>query len=207
MTTTRRLRKTATGQGRAAKLETRTKETTIRVSVNLDGTGISKVSTGTKFLDHMIAAFAAHSLIDIETHATGDLRHHVIEDAAMALGKCLGSALGDRKGISRFGSAFVPMDESLAFASIDLVRRTYFVLQGFELRRNLVEDLPREDLEHFFRSLCDSLECTLHLKIEYGSNDHHKVEACFKALALAIRKAVEIDPKRADEVPSSKGKM
>ena len=116
-------------KSRIASLETRTKETSIRVRVNLDGTGTSKVSTGTKFLDHMIAGFSTHSLIDVELVAKGDLKHHIIEDSAIALGKCVSKALGDRSGIVRFGSEFVPMDESLAFASIDLVKRTYYVSQ------------------------------------------------------------------------------
>lgn len=193
---------------RVAEIKTKTKETTVRVNVNLDGTGKSSVLTGVKFLDHMITSFSAHSLIDIQIHAKGDLKHHIIEDTALALGKALSKALGSRNGITRFGSAFAPMDESLAFASVDLVKRTYFVQNGVEFRRNYVEDIAREDLAHFFRSLCDSLQCTIHIKIEYGSNDHHKAEACFKALALSIRQAVSIDPRRGlASVPSSKGKM
>lgn len=192
---------------RKAELSTETKETKIKVSVNLDGTGASKISTGTKFLDHMIAGFAAHSLIDIDLRATGDLKHHIIEDSGLALGNCLSKALGERRGIARFGSAYVPMDESLAFAAVDLVKRTYFVSSDLGIKRNMVEDLPREDLEHFFRSLCDSLGCTMHIRLEYGSNEHHKIEACFKALALALRKAMEIDPRRQSMIPSSKGAM
>ena len=138
-------------RNRTAEIETKTKETTIRVRVNLDGTGKSRASTGTKFLDHMIASFSTHSLIDVDIKAKGDLRHHIVEDCAIALGKCLSKALGDRAGIVRFGSAFVPMDEALGFASIDLVKRTYFVMSDLGLRRNTIEDLPREDLEHFFR--------------------------------------------------------
>jgi imidazoleglycerol-phosphate dehydratase len=194
-------------RNRTAEIETKTKETTISVKVNLDGSGKSRVSTGTKFLDHMIASFSTHSLVDVDIKARGDLRHHVVEDCALALGKCLSKALGDRSGIVRFGSAFVPMDEALGFASIDLVKRSYFVMSDLDLRRNVIEDLPREDLEHFFRSLCDSLVCTMHLKLEYGSNDHHKIEACFKALALSFRRAVENDPRRAASIPSSKGSM
>jgi len=191
---------------RTARVETKTKETQIRVYVNLDGIGKSEVSTGTKFLDHMIAAFSTHSLVDIELRAVGDLKHHIIEDSALALGKCISDALGDRMGIKRFGSAFVPMDETLAFASVDLVKRRYFVLSNFEIKRNSVEDLPREDAAHFFASLCDSIQCTMHVKIDYGSNDHHKIEACFKALALALRCASEKDPRR-ETLPSSKGSM
>ena len=194
-------------KNRTAEIETKTKETKIGVRVDLDGSGASRVSTGTKFLDHMIAAFSTHSLIDIDIIAKGDLRHHIVEDCALALGKCLSKAMGDRSGIVRFGSAFVPMDESLGFASVDLVKRTYFVMSDLGLRRNSIEDLPREDLEHFFRSLCDAMACTMHLRLEYGSNDHHKIEACFKALALAIRRAIERDHRRTSKIPSSKGSM
>lgn len=192
---------------RIAVVETKTKETTVRVRVNVDGKGTSEVSTGTKFLDHMIAGFSTHSLIDIYLKAKGDLKHHIVEDSALALGRCISRALGERKGIVRFGSAFVPMDEALAFASVDLVKRTFYVSQDMELRRNAIEDLPKEDLEHFFRSLCDSIGCTMHLRIEYGSNDHHKVEACFKALALSLKQAAERDPRRQFSIPSSKGSM
>ena len=181
---------------RTAEIETKTKETTITVRVNLDGTGKSNASTGTKFLDHMIASLSTHSLIDISLKARGDLQHHIVEDCSIALGKCISKALGDRSGIVRFGSAFVPMDEALGFASIDLVKRSYFVMSDLDLRRNMIEDLPREDLEHFFRSLCDSIACTMHIRLEYGSNDHHKVEACFKALALSLRRAMDRDPRR-----------
>lgn len=193
-------------KNRTAEIETKTKETTITVRVNLDGTGKSSASTGTKFLDHMIASLSTHSLIDISLKARGDLQHHIVEDCAIALGKCLAQALGDRSGIVRFGSAFVPMDEALGFASIDLVKRSYFVMSDLGLRRNTIEDLPREDLEHFFRSLCDSIACTMHIRLEYGSNDHHKVEACFKALALSLRRAVDRDPRRSS-IPSSKGSI
>ncbi|HZW55708.1 MAG TPA: imidazoleglycerol-phosphate dehydratase [Nitrososphaerales archaeon] len=200
-----------TSSSRIAQVEAQTKETKTKVRVNVDGTGKSRVTTGTKFLDHMIAGFSTHSLIDVEIEADGDLKHHIIEDTALALGRCISNALGERKGIVRFGSAYAPMDESLAFASVDLVKRTYFVSSGVEVRRSYVEDLPKEDLLHFFRSLCDSLQCTMHLRVEYGTNDHHKVEACFKALALALRRAMEADPRRMSkagaELPSSKGKM
>lgn len=193
---------------RTAEIKTETKETTITVNVNLDGTGKSSVSTGTKFLDHMITSFSTHSLIDIQISSKGDLRHHMIEDTSLAFGKALSKALGNRNGITRFGSAFAPMDESLAFVSVDLAKRTYYVQKGVDYKRNYIEDIAREDLAHFFRSLCDSLQCAMHIKIEYGSNDHHKAEACFKALALSMRQAISIDPRRGLAfVPSSKGKM
>ena len=193
-------------RSRKAKVHTKTRETEITVSVNVDGSGKSTASTGIKFLDHMISAFATHSLFDVEIEVRGDLTHHIVEDAALALGKCVSEALGDRNRLRRFGSAFVPMDESLAFASVDFVKRRYFVLSNFDLKRNSIEDLPKEDAQHFFHSLCDSLQCTIHLNIHYGSNDHHKIEALFKALALAMRYAAEIDPRR-ESVASSKGAM
>jgi imidazoleglycerol-phosphate dehydratase len=191
---------------RTAEIEAKTKETVISAYVNLDGTGESTLSTGTKFLDHMMTSLSTHSLIDITLKAKGDLQHHIVEDCAIALGKCLSKALGDRSGIVRFGSSFVPMDEALGFATVDLVKRSYFVMSDLGLKRNAIEDMPREDLEHFFRSLCDSLVCTMHIKLEYGSNDHHKIEACFKALALSLRRAIERDPRRSS-VPSSKGSI
>ena len=193
---------------RVATLETKTKETRIKVHVNIDGDGTSHVHTATKFLDHMIAGFSSHSLIDIDISAKGDLKHHIIEDTALALGRCLSKALGERNGLTRFGFAFVPMDESLAFASVDLVKRRYFVLEGLELKRDYIEDLAKEDVEHFFHSLCDALDCTMHIRLEYGKNDHHKIESCFKALALALRRAAEVDSRRRKNVaPSSKGRM
>ncbi len=187
-------------------LNRKTKETDITVKVNLDGTGSSSASTGTKFLDHMIQLLSTHSLIDIQIRAKGDLKHHTVEDVALALGAALSDALGERNGIRRYGSAFVPMDEALAFVSIDLVKRPYFVPTNLEFRRNYIEDLAREDLLHFFRSLCTSINCTMHIRLIYGSNDHHKAEACFKALALALRAAVAVDERRST-TPSSKGSM
>ncbi len=147
-------------QLRKGKVHTRTRETEITVSVNIDGSGKCTASTGVKFLDHMISAFATHSLFDVELSAKGDLTHHVVEDAALALGRCISDALGDRSRLRRFGSAFVPMDESLAFASIDLVKRRYFVLSNFELKRNSIEDLAKEDASHFsahFAIPCNAL--------------------------------------------------
>jgi imidazoleglycerol-phosphate dehydratase len=184
----------------------KTKETNITVKVNVDGTGRSSVSTGTNFLDHMIQLLSTHSLIDIQIRAKGDLKHHTVEDTALALGAALSEALGDRNGIRRFGSDYAPMDESLAFVSVDLVKRPYFVPTDLEFRRNYIEDLAREDLQHFFRSFCIAISCTMHIRLIYGSNDHHKAEACFKALALALRKAVALDERRST-TPSSKGSM
>jgi imidazoleglycerol-phosphate dehydratase len=192
---------------RIATLKTKTKETEIRVRVNLDGSGACSASTGTRFLDHMMAAFSTHSLIDLHVTARGDLAHHVIEDTALALGKAISKALSTRRGITRFGNACVPMDESLACVSVDLVRRTWFVQKGVEFKRNYIEDIAREDLVHFFRSFCTSLDCTMHINVVYGANDHHKAEACFKALALSLRQAISRDSAPRRVIPSSKGSM
>jgi imidazoleglycerol-phosphate dehydratase len=196
-------------RARTSTITRKTRETNITVIVNLDGTGKNpSASTGTKFLDHMIQALSTHSLIDIRIKAKGDLKHHIVEDVALALGSSISKALGDRSGIKRFGSASVPMDESLGFATIDLVKRAHFVSSGLEFKRNYIEDIAQEDLVHFFRSFCNAINCTMHLNLVYGSNDHHKAEACFKALALALRQAVEYDPRRkTTTTPSSKGSM
>jgi imidazoleglycerol phosphate dehydratase HisB len=191
---------------RKSKYKMKTKETEISVLVNLDGRGVSEISTGVKFLDHMLTSFATHSLVDLKIDANGDLKHHVVEDVALAFGKATSQALGDRKGICRFGSCFVPMDESLAFAAIDLAKRNYVVMNNFDFKNQSIEDLLNEDFYHFFRSFSDSFQCALHLKVEYGSNDHHKAEALFKAFALSFRQAITRDARRTG-VPSSKGKI
>lgn len=191
---------------RSAQIERRTKETDVKVSVSLDGTGSATTGTGIRFLDHMLQSFATHSLIDLEVKAQGDLQHHIVEDVALALGSALNEALGDRKGIRRFGYALVPMDEVLALSSVDLVRRPYSSIQ-LKLERTMLEDAPREDLEHFLPSLTTALEATVHVKIVDGSNDHHKFEAAFKAFALALRDAIALDPRRSEQLPTSKGMM
>jgi imidazoleglycerol-phosphate dehydratase len=193
---------------RTAKLTRKTKETDITIEINLDGRGKSEAKTGVRFLDHMLDSLATHSLMDMKVKAKGDLQHHLVEDVAITLGKTIGKALGDRAEIRRFGDAAVPMDDSLALASIDLVKRPYFVLD-LKLERVMIEDAPREDLEHFFGSLAVALEATVHVKVLEGTNDHHKFEAAVKAFALSIREAVSTDPRRAvtNAPPSSKGLM
>lgn len=181
----------------------RTRETTIRVALNLDGEGTAKVKTGVPFLDHLLTVLAAHSLIDLEVEAEGDLVHHTVEDVALTLGEALSKALGDRAGLTRFGYALVPMDCSLALAAVDLVKRAYSVID-LKIALEGIEGLPREDLYHFPQSLASALPATIHLQVLYGDNDHHKVEAAFKALALALRQAATPDPRRRG-VPSSKG--
>ncbi|MDG6915017.1 MAG: imidazoleglycerol-phosphate dehydratase HisB [Nitrososphaerota archaeon] len=193
---------------RRAEVKRKTKETDIEVRVTIEGTGAARARTGVGFLDHMLHSLATHSLIDVTVDAKGDLVHHVVEDVATALGRAVGQALGDRTGIRRFGDAMVPMDDALALAAVDLVKRPYSVVD-LRLERVMVEDAPREDLEHFFGSLAQALEATVHVKVLEGSNDHHKFEAAVKAFALALREAASPDPRRAGSKapPSSKGSM
>jgi imidazoleglycerol-phosphate dehydratase len=187
-------------------MERGTKETRIAVAVRLDGSGVARVRTGVKFLDHMLTSLATHSLIDVELKGRGDLQHHIVEDVALALGETISKALGNRAGIRRFGFAIVPMDDALALAAIDLVRRPYSSIE-LQIKRAMVEDAPREDLEHFFTSLATALVATVHVRVLDGRNDHHKFEAGVKALALALREAVTPDPRRAKKPPTSKGVM
>jgi imidazoleglycerol-phosphate dehydratase len=181
----------------------KTKETEVQVKVNLDGEGKASVNTGVPFLDHMITSLATHSLIDITASVKGDLVHHSVEDLAISLGEALNKALGTREGITRFGNAAAPMDCSLAFAAADLVKRPYSKID-LKLRGKTVEKMPTEDINHFFESLTTSLQANVHIFVEYGSNDHHKAEAATKALALSLRQAITLDPRRRG-VPSSKG--
>ena len=180
-----------------------TKETEVSVKVNLDGSGKVDAKTGQSFLDHMVTSLATHSMIDLTAKVTGDLRHHSVEDLALGLGEALNKALGARAGIARFGYAAAPMDCSLAFAAVDLVKRPYFKID-LKLRGKKIEDMPTEDITHFFESLATSLCANVHVYLQYGSNDHHKAEAAVKALALSLRQAVALDPRRKG-VPSSKG--
>jgi imidazoleglycerol-phosphate dehydratase len=181
----------------------KTKETEVTVKVNLDGEGKVTVATGVGFFDHLLTSFATHSLIDVTAKVTGDLKHHCIEDLAIGLGEALSKALGGREGITRFGYATVPMDDSVASAAVDLVKRPYAVI-NLKLRGKKIEDMATEDLFHFFETFATSLSANVHVWTEYGGNDHHKAEAAVKALALAMRQAVAADPRRKG-VPSSKG--
>jgi imidazoleglycerol-phosphate dehydratase len=191
---------------RNAKIKRKTKETEIEIEVKIDGSGTSDCKTGVKFLDHMLDSFTTHSLIDLKVRAKGDLQHHLVEDVALALGQALSSALGERAGITRFGNALIPMDDSLALVAVDLVKRPYASVK-LGLERVMVEDAPREDLEHFFTSLITSLGSTIHVKVLDGKNDHHRYEAAVKGLAVAFRMAASYDGRRAKKTPSSKGEM
>jgi len=188
---------------RTAEVSRKTSETDVYAKVNLDGSGIADVDTGVPFLDHMLESLATHSMIDITVRATGDLRHHVLEDVAICLGEALLKSLGDATGIRRFGYAIVPMDCSLALAAVDLAKRPYVKID-LKLRGKKIEEMPCENIYHFLETLAMALRANVHISIQYGSNDHHKAEAAFKALALSLRQAVSIDPRRAG-VPSSKG--
>lgn len=192
---------------RQASIERNTKETRIRVSLNLDGTGEYQVRTGVGFLDHMLEQLSRHSLIDLTVQAEGDLHidaHHTTEDVGIALGEAVARALGDRKGISRYGSALIPMDETLTRVALDLSNRPYLVWKVTFSRPKLGE-MDTELFKEWFQAFAQAAGITLHVENLYGENNHHIVESCYKALARALRQAVEIDPRKADAVPSTKG--
>ena len=180
-----------------------TRETKVDARVDIDGTGKATVKTTIPFLDHLLVTLATHGLMDIQVDASGDLAHHVVEDVAITLGEAMSKALGERDGITRFGWALVPMDEALALASVDLARRPFSSVD-LKIANPSNEGLKSEDIVHFANSLAESLGASLHLRVQYGVNDHHKVEAAFKALALSLRQACAIDVRRSGP-PSSKG--
>lgn len=188
---------------RVSEVSRRTRETKVQVKVNLDSEGKAEVDTGIAFLNHLITSLATHSLIDITARVKGDLRHHASEDVAICLGEALRKALDNREGINRFGFAVVPMDCSLAFSAVDLAKRPYAKID-LKFRGKKIEDMPTEDIYHFLETLTSSLQANIHSWVQYGVNDHHKAEAIFKALALSLRQAIAIDPRRMG-IPSSKG--
>lgn len=192
---------------RKSSLNRSTKETSVSVSVNLDGTGKTSIQTGINFLDHLITSFGKHGMMDLKVSAKSNdkIEHHLIEDTAITMGLAIDKALGTRSGITRFSYASVPMDESLAEASIDLVKRPFWKLT-LSIKRNTIEDISKEDLEHFFQSLLQNLNSCVHLTVKYGDNDHHKVEAAIKSLAVAFREASSYDKKQKG-IPSTKGSM
>lgn len=192
---------------RKATIERNTKETRIRVAVNLDGSGVYTVSTGVGFLDHMLEQLSRHSLIDLEVKAEGDLHidaHHTTEDVGIAIGEAVTRALGDRKGITRYGSALIPMDETLSRVALDLSNRPYLIWR-VNFDRPKLGDMDTELFKEWFQAFAQAAGVTLHVETLYGENNHHIVESCFKALARALREAIEIDPRKADAVPSTKG--
>lgn len=180
-----------------------TKETEIKLELNMDGKGICNIDTSISFLDHIITSMVKHAKLDLTLYAKSKdgIKHHLIEDVAMVLGLAIDQALGDRKGIARFGYSLLPMDGSLAKAAVDLVRRSYYILT-INIERGEIEGIAREDILHFFESLLKNLNACVHLIIEYGENDHHKIEALIKAFALALRQAIKIEN---DDIPSTKG--
>ena len=192
---------------RKANITRNTKETSIRVTVNLDGMGKTNINTGIKFLDHLIVSFGKHGMMDLKVDAKSNdgIEHHLIEDTAISIGLAIDKALGNRSGIVRFSYASVPMDESLAEASVDLVKRPFWKLTLL-IKRNKIEDISKEDLEHFFQSLLQNLNSCIHLTVKYGENDHHKVESAIKSLAVAFRSSASIDKKQKG-IPSTKGSM
>lgn len=192
---------------REATVERNTTETQIRVRVALDGKGTAAVSTGVGFLDHMLEQLARHSLIDLEVEAKGDLHidaHHTTEDVGIAIGQAVAKALGERRGINRYGHAYLPMDEALTRVAIDLSNRPWLVWK-VEMPRAKLGDMDTELFREWFQAFAQHAGATLHVETLYGENTHHIVESCYKGLARALRQAVETDPRRSDAVPSTKG--
>jgi imidazoleglycerol-phosphate dehydratase len=192
---------------RIATIHRITQETDIQVTLGLDGSGRHAIQTGLPFLDHMLRHVAVHGLFDLELRAEGDLQidpHHTVEDAALVLGQTIDQALGTRQGIVRTASAYVPMDEALAFVAIDLSGRPYTVIQA-EWHTPAVGGIPTSLFPHFLESLAVTARCNLHARLLYGRDDHHQAEALFKALGRALDAATQIDPRRAEAIPSTKG--
>ncbi len=192
---------------RTGSVSRKTNETEITVDIDLDGTGKYDISTGIGFLDHMLEQLSRHSLVDISIKATGDLHidfHHTTEDIGIALGECVTQALGDRAGITRYGSALAPMDEALTQVALDASNRPYLVWK-VEFVRDKLGEMDTELFKEWFQAFAQGAGLTLHVECFYGDNNHHIVEAAFKALARALRQAIEIDPRKEGEVPSTKG--
>jgi len=192
---------------RKAKIKRETKETSVSVSLSLDGSGKTSVDTGISFLDHLITSFGKHAMLDLAVKAKSKdkIEHHLIEDTAVAIGSSIDMALGSRTGITRFSYASVPMDESLAEASLDLVKRPYSKITLL-VKRNNIEGISKEDIQHFFQSLTQNLNSCVHVTVKYGDNDHHKIEAAIKSLAVAVRNA-SLKDKKQKGIPSTKGAM
>ena len=189
--------------GRKAEIKRETEETNINLELTIDGTGQEEMCTGNRMLDHLLAQLAKHGVFDIKVSASGDDQHHIVEDVAICLGQAFSKALGDRKGIVRSASASVPMDDSLATVIIDIGGRGYSVLE-LSFDGNDMKGLPTDLIRHFLETLANEARMNIHAHIAYGSNDHHKAEALFKALGRALDKATEIDERIAGELPSTK---
>lgn len=192
---------------RIAEIARRTAETKIDLRLNLDGTGKYEIDTGIGFFDHMLSHIAKHGVFDLELRCLGDLhidQHHTVEDCGIALGEAFTQALGEKRGIVRAGSAYMPLDETLAFAAVDLSGRPYAALDLRLLGRE-VGGMPPDLLDHFLESFAFAAKANIHVKTLTGANDHHKSEACFKALARALDAACRLDPRRQGDIPSTKG--
>ena len=192
---------------RKLKTKRETKETSVSVSVNIDGSGKVSIDTGIRFLDHLITSFGKHSMLDLSIKAKSKdrIEHHLIEDTAITICSSIDKALGNRSGITRFSYSSVPMDESLAETSLDLVKRPYSKV-NLQMKRSKIEGMSKEDIEHFMQSLAQNLNCCVHITVKYGDNDHHKIEAAIKSLAVALRNASSKDKKQKG-IPSTKGAM
>ena len=194
---------------RTASLTRTTSETDITLTLSLDGSGQADIATGIGFLDHMLTAFARHGLFDMKVEAKGDLHidfHHTTEDVGIVLGQAFAKALGDKRGIRRFGHAVIPMDETLAEAAVDISGRP-FLVWDVEFLRPKIGEMDTELFEEFFRALAFNAMITLHVNRRAGRNAHHVAEACFKSAARALRLAVERDPRAGDAIPSTKGSL
>ena len=194
---------------RTATISRRTSETSIDVTVNLDGTGAFQISTGIGFFDHMLEQLSRHSLIDLDVKTVGDLhidQHHTVEDTGLAIGAAILEALGEKRGIRRYADAHSPMDETLTRVAIDISGRPYLVWKT-EFSQKKLGEMDTEMFEHFFHSFAQTAGITLHIETLYGSNNHHIAEAAFKGVARALREAVELDPRKAGVIPSTKGTL
>ena len=194
---------------RTATVERKTKETSIKATVNLDGTGRYQVATGIGFLDHMLEQLSRHSLVDISLEAKGDLHidfHHTTEDTGIVIGEAISKALGDRAGIKRYGDSLIPMDETLTRVALDASNRPYLIWKVAFSRAKLGE-MDTELFKEWFQAFAQSAGLTLHIENIYGENNHHIVESCYKGVARALRQALELDPRKLGEVPSTKGTL
>jgi imidazoleglycerol-phosphate dehydratase len=194
---------------RTATISRKTSETSIDVTVNLDGTGAYTVSTGIGFFDHMLEQLSRHGLIDLDVKTIGDLhidQHHTVEDTGLAIGDAIKQALGEKRGIRRYAEALSPMDETLTRVALDISGRPFLVWKT-EFSQKRLGEMDTEMFEHFFHSFAQAAGITLHIETLYGQNNHHIAESAFKGLARALRTAVEIDPRKADAIPSTKGTL
>ena len=194
---------------RIAEINRETKETKIKVNINLEGIGNYNINTGIGFFDHMLEQLSKHSGIDIDLFAQGDLHidfHHTVEDVGYTLGKAISEALGDRKGITRYGNAYIPMDETLSRTVIDLSGRPYLVWHIF-FTQNKLGDMDTELFKEWFQAFSQALGANIHVENIYGVNNHHIIESCFKGLAISLKKAIKISRANNKQVPSTKGKL